>query len=105
MAKSQHPLCRYIRYLRVPSLIRVALSNTRRIWALGPLAESPHSAELLQLSSYLHFLLQTWSLVPVKISGGPQSAAVILGCALCSAYCKMDHTHLFVWKVKVVKDL
>lgn len=69
------------------------------------MAKSPHTAELLQFSSYLHFLLQTWSLVPVKISGGPQSAAATLGCALCSACCKIGHMHLFVLKVKVVKDL
>lgn len=75
------------------------------MWPSGPIAGSPHTAELLQFSSYLHFLLQTWTLVPVEISGGPQSAAAILGCALCSAYGKMDHVHLFVLKVKVVKDL
>lgn len=69
------------------------------------MAESPQAAELLQCLSYLHFLLQTWSLVPVKISGGPQSAAAILGYALCSAYCKMNHIYLFVLKVKVVMDL
>lgn len=86
-------------------MIRVACSDTRLIWVSGTIIESPYTAEVVQFLSYLHFLLQTLSLAPVKTSGGLQSAAVILGCALCSVYFNMNHTCLFVLKVKVIKDV
>lgn len=40
--------------------------------------------------SYSHFRLQSWSPVLVTTSGGPQFAAAILQCALCSIYCDMS---------------